>query len=287
MKSANQRGTLRHGRWLLLVFLCLFSACQDTQVEKLLNQANEEWVKGRNHSAVELFNSILEIAPTGIYAEEALFRLGEINLYGMNNPTQAINYFKEVIQENPQGPYRYDAQKYIAEIVETNFKDYDQAIIEYQNLIDRNQVPDDNAQNQFRIATLFIKKQNYDQALVEFELLLENYPDSAWADQAQYKIVELHYTLNECEKARESYKAFTKSRANNPFKAEMDFVMASCLEDEGQLVSAYKSFKALEGNYKYPTMVKMKLEGLEGRIKKDKQPKKVRGKKKRRSGRRS
>lgn len=78
------------------------------------------------------------------------------------------------MQENPRGPFRYDAQKYIAEIVETNFKDYDQAIIEYQNLIDRNQVPEDNPEHQFKIATLFIKKQSYDQAVVEFELLLEN-----------------------------------------------------------------------------------------------------------------
>lgn len=287
MKSDRKTGIPGPARWFLLIFLCLFAACQDTQVEKLLNQANEEWVKGRNHSAVELFNSILEIAPTGIYAEEALFRLGEIHLYGMNNPTQAINYFKEVIQENPQGPYRYDAQRYIAEIVEINFKDYDQAIIEYQNLIDRNQMPDDNAENQFRIATLFIKKQNYDQAVVEFELLLEHYPDSAWADQAQYKIVELHYTLNQCGKAREQYKTFIQANADNPYKAEMDFVMASCLEDEGQLVAAYKSFKALEGNYKYPPMVKMKLEGLEGRIKKDNQPKQVKGKRNRRSRRRS
>jgi TolA-binding protein len=262
------------------------SACQDSKVEKLLNQANEEWVRGRNHSAVEQFKSVLEIAPTGVYAEEALFRLGEINLYGMNDHTQAINYFKEVVQENPRGPFRYDAQKYIAEIVETNFKDYDQAIIEYQNLIDRNQVPEDNPEHQFKIATLFIKKQSYDQAVVEFELLLENYPESDWSAQAQYKIVELYYTLGKCEPARQRYQQFIKGKLKNAFKGEMDFVMASCLEEEGKLLVAYKSFKALERKYKYPAMVKMKLEGLEGRIKKSKQPKSGKSRKKKRSRRR-
>ena len=44
-------------------------------------------------------------------------------------------FFKEVRQMNPQGPFGYKAQKYIAEIAEFGLKDYDQAIIEYQNLI--------------------------------------------------------------------------------------------------------------------------------------------------------
>ncbi len=270
----------------MLMLTLFLGACQDSQVEKLLNQANEDWVKGHNHSAVEQFKSVLEMAPTGVYAEEALFRLGEINLYGMNDPTQAINYFKEVVQENARGPFRYDAQKYIAEIVETNFKDYDQAIIEYQNLIDRNQVPEDNAEHQFKIAMLFIKKQSYDQAVVEFELLLEHYPKSDWAKQAQYKIVELHFTLGQCKQARRRYQEFVDINPANPYMGEMDFVMASCLEEEGQLVAAYQSFKALEGNYKYPAMVKMKLEGLEGRIKKNNQPKSGKKRRKKRSRRR-
>ncbi len=276
---------LKPGLWMVCLMALFLSACQDSKVEKLLNQANEEWVRGRNHSAVEHFKSVLEIAPTGVYAEEALFRLGEINLYGMNDHIQAINYFKEVVQENPLGPFRYDAQKYIAEIVETNFKDYDQAIIEYQNLIDRNQVPEDNPEHQFKIATLFIKKQSYDQAVVEFEQLLESYPESDWSAQAQYKIVELYYTLGKCEPARQRYQEFIKGKLKNAFKGEMDFVMASCLEEEGKLLVAYKSFKALEGKYKYPAMVKMKLEGLEGRIKKSKQPN-GKSRKKKRSRRR-
>ena len=279
----------RFGRGLagLLLMLALAGGCQDSQAQRLLEKANEEWIRGRNHSAVELFRSVLEIAPTGDHAEEALFRLGEIYLYGLNEPTQAINYFKEVVQENPEGRFRYPAQKYIAEIVERDFQDYDQAIIEYQNLINQNLNPGDNPEHQFRIATLFIRKQNYDQAVVEFELLLEKYPDSSWAEQAEYKIVELLFTLNRCDEARQRYHRYLEARPQNPFKDEMDFVMASCLEEEGHLVEAYKSFKALEGVYKLPALVRMKLEGLEARIKKGKSPgrkkKKRRFKRKRRA----
>ena len=48
----------------------------------------------------------------------------------------------------------------------------------------------------------------------------------------------------------------------------MDFLVASCLEEEGHLQDAYNRFKALEGQYTYPSILKMKLVGIEKRIKK-------------------
>ena len=98
--------------------------------------------------------------------------------------------------------------------------------------------------------------------------------------------MELLYTLDRCPEARTRYQEYLKTNPNNSFLGEMDFVMASCLEEEGKLRAALKSFKALEGNYKYPKMVQMKLEGLQSRIKKN-QPKKKRKKKRRSKRRRS
>ena len=99
-------------------------------------KANNEWVNGRNHSAVEGFKSVLKKYPSGQLAEEALFRLGEIYHFSLNNSAQAISYFQEVMELNKNGSFGLGAQKYIAEILEFTFKDYDQAIIEYQKLID-------------------------------------------------------------------------------------------------------------------------------------------------------
>ncbi len=48
----------------------------------------------------------------------------------------------------------------------------------------------------------------------------------------------------------------------------MDFLVASCLEEEGHLQDAYSRFKALEGQYAYPSILKMKLVGIEKRIEK-------------------
>ncbi len=258
--------------WILPIasLVLMLAACADSRVEKLLAKANEEWVKGRNHSAVELFKSVLEAAPSGPYAEEALFRIGEIYHFGLGDSAQAINYFQEVAQMNKQGPHGYPARKYIAQIVEFTFKDYEQAIIENQNLIYEYDRGDENGDHQFRIASIYFKIQKYEQAMVELEILLENYPRNKLVEEAQYKIIEILYTLNRCPEAREQYHRFIGGSPKSPFRNEAEFILASCLEEEGKLVGALKKFTALMGKYKYPDLLVIKLEGIKSRILKKK-----------------
>ena len=252
---------------IFLVFLTVLG-CGDSRVESLLLRANEEWVQGRNHSAIELFNAVLEIAPSGLHAEESLYRLGEIYYFGLGETTKAISYFQEVVNMRPRGEFAYGAQKYIAEIVELNFRDLDQAIIEYQKLINEYKKPEEHPEQQFRIAAIYFKKHNYEQALVEFEILVESYPKNAWSEEAYLRMTEILHNMERCKESKEKHSQFRVLYPKSTFSGEMEFVMASCLEEEGKLKLAYNRFKSLEGDYKYPALLKMKLEGIEGRIKK-------------------
>ena len=49
---------------------------------------------------------------------------------------------------------------------------------------------------------------------------------------------------------------------------EINFILASCLEEKGKLDEAYNKFKLLRNKYIYPVLLKMKMESLEKRIKK-------------------
>ena len=192
--------------FLPILFIFPLLACETDQGEQLVLKANNEWIKGRNHSAIEMFKSVLKKYPLGQLAEEALFRLGEIYHFSLNNSMQAISYFQEVMKLNKKSLFALEAQKYIAEIMELTFKDYDQAIIEYQKLInmyDMSDEPQKNSGHQYRIASIYIKKQNYEQAFAEFEILLTEHPKSAWAEVTQFKILETLYTLNRCSEIPE------------------------------------------------------------------------------------
>ena len=252
---------------IFLLGWVFFISCSE-QMDPLLQKANEEWIQGRNHSAIEMFNEVLKKYPSGAQAEESLFRLGEIHHFSLNNSTRALIYFQEVLQMNRKGPFSYPAQKYIAEIAEFGLKDYDQAIIEYQNLINRYKNENESSDHQYRIASIYYKKQNYEQALVELNILLENYPSSSWAEESKFKIIEILFALSRCPEAREHGRRFNLGYSDSRFKEDVDFVVASCLEEEGHLQEAYNRFKVLEGRYIYPAILKMKLAGIGKRMKK-------------------
>ncbi len=250
----------------LLIFAT--AGCENRRMENLLQKANEEWVGGRNHSAIEIFKSVLEKSPSGPYTEEALFRLGEIHHFGLGETTQAVTYFQEVAQMAPQGPFAYPAQKYIAEIVEITFQDLEQAIIEYQKLINEFSHAGEQAEHQYRIASIYFKKHDYEQAMVELEILLEEYSESTWAEEALFRMTEILYTLRRCDESRETYSKFRVRYPGSAYTGEIEYIMASCLEDEGKLKLARARYKSLEGTYKYPALLKMKLEGIASRINK-------------------
>ena len=243
------------------------SACSNNGGEQRVLKANNEWIKGRNHGAIEIFKSVLKKYPSGGPAQESLFRLGEIYHFSLNNSAQAISYFQEVMELDKKGSFSFDAQKYIAEIMEFTFKDYDQAIIEYQNLINQFDQPQMDSGHQYRIASIYFKQQNYEQALAEFEILLENYPKSNWAEKTQFKILEVLYTLDRCPDVQSHYDKFLANYSESAYRNEMTFVVASCLENEGMLQEAFELFQSLQGNYTYPPLLKMKVEAIEKRIK--------------------
>jgi TolA-binding protein len=245
------------------------AGCADTQAERLLQKANSEWIKGHNHSAIELFKSVLEKHPTGPHAEEALFRLGEVHYFGLTDASQAVAYFLEVLLLNKQGSFSYDAQRYIAEIVEFSIKDLDQAVIEYQKLINEfGDNPEESAIYQHRIASIFSKKQNYDQAIVEWKILVDKYPKAAIAGEAQFRIAETLFTLNRCRDMPPVHQAFKLKYSGSEYNNEIDFLRASCMEEEGELKEALNLFQTLVGRYNYPPLLEMKIDSLKHRIKK-------------------
>jgi len=253
---------------LPILFIVSSSACESGEGTQLVVKANNEWIKGRNHSAIEMFKLVLKKYPSGQLAEEALFRLGEISHFSLNNSIQAISYFQEVMELNKNSSFGSDAQKYIAEIMEFTLKDYDQAVIEYQKLIHLFDDPQKHSGYQYRIASIYIKKQNYDQAFAEFEILLKMYPKSSWVETTHFKILEVLYALNRCSEIPEYHNHFIDSHPNSKYLSEMKFILASCLEDKGMLQEAYNGFKALKTDYAYPALLKMKLENIEARINK-------------------
>ena len=47
--------------FLPIVLLIPLLACEADQGAQLIHKANNDWIKGRNHSAIEIFKSVLKL----------------------------------------------------------------------------------------------------------------------------------------------------------------------------------------------------------------------------------
>ena len=84
----------------IYISVLLFLLSCGEKNDPLIQKANQEWIQGHNHSALELLNEVLKNNPRGQKAEEALFRMGEIHHFSLNNSIRALVFFQEVRQVN-------------------------------------------------------------------------------------------------------------------------------------------------------------------------------------------
>lgn len=65
------------GIWLVCLMALLLSACQDSKVEKLLNQANEEWVGVATTAQLSSLNQFLRLLPPAYMQKKRCFAWGD------------------------------------------------------------------------------------------------------------------------------------------------------------------------------------------------------------------
>jgi len=71
-------------------------------VEKLYNQAREDFISGKYDIAYNGFQTVLEKAKSGLYKDNALYWMGEC-FYRKNNFPKAIEYYTRSVTEYPRG----------------------------------------------------------------------------------------------------------------------------------------------------------------------------------------
>ena len=113
---------------------------------------------------------------------------GGVIYYNLEDYTNALTTFQQLLEDFPDSPYADDAQYYIAYINEKKFGYYSKALLEYyQLLIDYpNSIWADDAQ--LGMGNCYYANGEYSNAIVEYQKAINDYPDSSFHDYAQYYI---------------------------------------------------------------------------------------------------
>lgn len=158
--------------------------------------------------AVEIFNTVVENAPYGKYADIAQYKLGQCHM-DLKDYINAALAFKEIIENYPKSPLVDDAKYKIAMCAadsttgpEYNEEDTDKAIKEFKDFVKRypdshmekearsfiKKLENQKAQNTFNIAQFYEKQGNTESAIIYYEEILSKYPESIWAPKALEKL---------------------------------------------------------------------------------------------------
>ncbi len=251
--------------WFLLIIIS--TSCSRESAEILYKNGQDLWSKGETEKSLNNFLNIIEKYPTSDLHDNALFKAGELYYLSYNDFSNAIKSFRQLLLiKSARVKLKFQAQSYIAEIYENSLNDYDQAIIEYQRLINNFENWISPGEGQFKIAKCYFRKDDYKQAIVEYETLVERFPVSPFIEEAIYQIVTSNFILGECTKAVKNYDRFEEKFPDSRFMPEIKFEIGSCYEEEGNLLESLSIFRDLKDHYSNKKLLEMKINSIEKRL---------------------
>lgn len=129
--------------------------------------------------------------------------------------------------------------------------------------LDRNQVMDPAmARTEYEHAFSFLKQSQYEQAIRAFREYLAAYPNSDYADNAQYWLGEAYYVLHQFDQAIVEYKALVNNYPDSQKYTQALLKIGYSYQELGQLEQARKVLLDLEQRYPQTTASRLAAERL-------------------------
>lgn len=238
----------------------------DRWLEADFQRAEDLVAQGKYTAAESAFRRIYEHHPDFRRAPEALFQAGQVlNLYLKRYPDALLSLLL-VEKDYPESPQAEQAQRQVAEIYKYRLREFAEAVVAYQKLLDDGAADGDRIQ--YEIADAYFRLGNFEQARIEFESLLKNWPASPLVAEVRYRIATAYALDGDLEAAEKAYRGMLKAEPDSSFASEARFALAGVLEEQGKLLDALKILEALKGVYANPEVLRQKTEQVEERIRK-------------------
>ncbi len=237
-----------------------------SKASTLMEEAENKWLENDYSEAVRLFLQTADRYPESPEAEVALLRAAETFMLNLGEFRKAVKYFTLITLEYPKGKNVHAAMESMATIFEKSLKDYDQAIIHYQKLIDTGP-PDKKASYQMAIARCFFLKGDYQQSIVEYQTLVEQYPGSRLVQEAEYSVGNAYFVMNKCDLAVKQYRKTLENHPDTGFRYDILLSIGVCMEEKEDYANALQIYEEILDKYKNRELIQRKLDFVLSRMK--------------------
>jgi len=189
------------------VLVALLAGCHSSS-RQLLDQADASWRKGRYLDAIQAYEDLYNRERRGKYAAGALLKIGNIYYLNLRQVKRAIEVYDRLTREFPDGQETLEARRQLAAIYVNEVIDLDQAIAQYDRLLEAKNL-DGRPEVLFQRADAYFKKEEYDRALRELRSLEDSGVSGHLADQVSLKIGNIYQIQKKFEEALEPFRKAT------------------------------------------------------------------------------
>ncbi len=244
--------------------------CTEQRQSSLLQQAEEKLAIARYADAAELYRKAIAINPESRTAIKALYKLGFTQETYLKDFDGAVFSFQEFIRQSRDRVSLYEVQKRISNIYFELSPQPDKAIANYKKLISMNAESLEIDLFQFRIAESYFRQNNFDQARLEYQQLIERFPKSQFNARARFEIGNAYYMEGKYDVAVEALKQVLRHHSQSDYAIESQFIMAQCHEEQGKLQNALQVYENIKGRYSSPEILNMRIAQLKKRLRAEK-----------------
>ncbi len=239
--------------------------------------AEKLWQEGKYQAAVSEYERVMQKEQGSELGVQAAYRAAMTEMLFLEDYTSALKKLTRVIEFSKESPLAHEAQKQIGEILFSKLEQFEQAIAQYQKLLQL--YPDDagRAEYWFRIGKSYYFLTRFEQAISTYEALRKNFPQSEWAERALFEMGISSQTLgnqrqSQGGKANEAFKealvkfeSLAKEYPEHALAPQARFEIAACLEELDQLDAAQQAYETLRESYPNPQAIDAKLRRIKDR----------------------
>lgn len=247
------------------VLILLMMACSASRIERATKSADALRGAQKFSEAETAYKSIAAKYTGKPQLAQVYLRLGDLYFYNLKNNPEAVAQYTTLLREWPLSPEAAITYVHLAELYEQDDR-FDHVIEANENLIKYFPNHPDTAKFMHAIGASYLKMKNYVQARLEFQKILDakDVPEDV-AAATWYDMGETYFLESNESQALNYYKKVIELYPKNDRVPLAKLQMAQCYEELNDMANAVAIEKDLRSQYPDNETIKNKLQQMEKR----------------------
>lgn len=255
----------------LLICILSLSACgEEENSNNSLQEARESFARKEYLDAEKLYERYLRYVPESPDRWEAWDRVAYIAMNIRRDEPLTADILEAMALEYGDEPERYqDVIRRLADIYESNHR-WSRAKSAWERLLLTPNLPAAlKGEAHLHLAQIYQLRLDYLSAMKHLETCLQSEVDPEIEARALYRLSTVYADQGESKQAEEKlFQLTTMQTAPESIKVQGLFMLADLMEEKGNYREALELFSSIESTYPNQEAVKIRIEGLEGKVKK-------------------